>query len=345
VKDAKTALEFGAEGIGLVRTEHMFFNPQRIQAVREMILAETKETRQKALDKLLPYQKEDFIGILGVMDGKPVIIRLIDPPLHEFLPKERKDMEQLAKDLGVPVSKIEHKTHAMHEFNPMLGFRGCRLGIVHPEINAMQVRAIFEASVVLAKQGKHPRPQIEIPLIGKLEECMPLKHMILQLAKETGADQHKVHYEIGTMIEVPRAALIADEIAREAQFMSFGTNDLTQMTCGFSRDDAGIFLREYVRQGIYKEDPFHTIDRTGVGLLMRACVQLARAVNPKIDFGICGEHAGEPDSVEFCHEIHLSNVSPSPYRVPIARLAAAQAAIKKPRAALEKPAFMARAKL
>jgi len=344
VKDAKAALEFGAEGIGLVRTEHMFFKPERILAVREMILASDTEARQKALDKLLPFQKEDFIGILGVMDKLPVIIRLIDPPLHEFLPKEKKDMEQLAKELKLTLAQIENKTHSLHEFNPMLGFRGCRLGIVYPEINEMQVRAIFEAAVVLAKQGKHPRPHIEIPLIGKLEEFLPLKAMVLRLAKATGADEHKVHYEIGTMIEVPRAALIADELAREAQFMSFGTNDLTQMTCGFSRDDAGAFLKEYVKQGIYKSDPFQSIDRSGVGVLMKACVQLARAVNPKIDFGICGEHAGEPDSVEFCHQIHLSNVSPSPYRVPIARLAAAQAAIRHARVPLETPKFM-RAKL
>jgi len=249
-------------------------------------------------------------------------------------------MKQLAGELGVSIAHIENKTHALHEFNPMLGFRGCRLGIVYPEINAMQVRAIFEAAVELAKKGKHPRPHIEIPLIGKLEEFMPLKRMILELAKETGADKYKVHYEIGTMIEVPRAALIGDELAREAQFMSFGTNDLTQMTCGFSRDDAGAFLKSYVQQGIYKSDPFQTIDREGVGLLMRACVAMARGVNPKIDFGICGEHAGEPDSVEFCHLIHLSNVSPSPYRVPIARLAAAQAAIRHARPPVETPAFM-----
>jgi len=306
----------------------MFFKAERILAVREMILAETTEARQKALDKLLPYQRDDFLGILDVMDGLPVVIRLIDPPLHEFLPREKKDIDELAKALGVAPSVVEAKSASMHEFNPMLGFRGCRLGVVYPEINRMQAQAIFEAAVTLAKKGKHPRPHIEIPLVGKLEEFLPLKKMILEVAKATGADELKVHYEIGTMIETPRAALIGDELAREASFMSFGTNDLTQMTCGFSRDDAGVFLQKYVALGIYKNDPFQTIDQEGVGQLMRLCVALARSVNPNLDIGICGEHAGDPASVEFCHRIKLNNVSPSPYRVPIARLAAAQAAIK-----------------
>jgi pyruvate,orthophosphate dikinase len=339
-KDAKIARDFGAVGIGLVRTEHMFFNPQRILAVREMIVAETKEARDKALDKLLPYQRDDFEGILDVMDGLPVVIRLIDPPLHEFLPKEKKEIEELARAAGIDVPAVEKKIVSMHEFNPMLGFRGCRLGVVYPEINAMQVTAIFEAAVKLAKRGKKPRPHIEIPLVGKTEEFVMLKHMIVDIAKKTGADDAKVHYAIGTMIEVPRAAVVADELAKEAQFMSFGTNDLTQMTCGFSRDDAASFLKAYVEKGIYASDPFQSIDQDGVGLLMKACVSLARSVNPSIDFGICGEHAGDPASVEFCHRIRLNNVSPSPYRVPIARLAAAQAAIKYGQAPIAVPVFM-----
>jgi len=311
----------------LVRTEHMFFNPQRILAVREMILAETLKEREAALAKLLPYQREDFHGILEVMDGLPVIIRLLDPPLHEFLPHEKHEVQEIAKSLNVSADRIEKKVSSLKEFNPMLGFRGCRLGIIYPEINAMQVRAIFEASVQLVKQGKKPHPLIEIPLVGELKEFLPLKRMIQEVAKATGAEG-KVHYEVGTMIEVPRAALLADELAAEAQFMSFGTNDLTQMTCGFSRDDAASFLKEYVAKGIYGADPFQSIDQTGTGKLMQLCVRLARSTNPTIDFGICGEHAGDPASVEFCHRIKLNNVSPSPYRVPIARLAAAQAAIK-----------------
>jgi len=321
------ARAFGATGIGLVRTEHMFFNPTRIQAVREMILADNIKDRQKALDKLLPFQRADFHGIFEVMDGLPVVIRLIDPPLHEFLPHEAHEIKELAQILGVTVDKVKAKVQSMKEFNPMLGFRGCRLGIIYPEINAMQVRAIFEASVQLANQGKKPHPLIEIPLVGELKEFLPLKRMVLEQAKATGAEG-KVHYEVGTMIEVPRAALLADELAGEAQFMSFGTNDLTQMTCGFSRDDAGSFLREYVSKGLYSADPFQSIDQNGTGKLMQICVKLARSVNSTIDFGICGEHAGDPASVEFCHRIRLNNVSPSPYRVPIARLAAAQAAIK-----------------
>jgi pyruvate,orthophosphate dikinase len=325
--DAKVARSFGATGIGLVRTEHMFFNPKRIQAVREMILADNLKDREKALAKVLPYQREDFHGILEVMDGLPVIIRLIDPPLHEFLPHEDHEIKELAESLGVSFDKVKKKVVSMKEFNPMLGFRGCRLGIIYPEINAMQVRAIFEASVQLTNQGKKPHPLIEIPLVGELKEFLPLKKMVLEVAKATGAEG-KVHYEVGTMIEVPRAALLADELAAEAQFMSFGTNDLTQMTCGFSRDDAASFLRDYVSKGLYGADPFQSIDQHGTGKLMQLCVRLARTTNPTIDFGICGEHAGDPASVEFCHRIRLNNVSPSPYRVPIARLAAAQAAIK-----------------
>lgn len=326
--DAQVARKFGAQGIGLCRTEHMFFGADRILPMREMIIASDTKAREKALAKLLPIQRGDFHGILGEMSGLPVIIRLIDPPLHEFLPHEEKEQQEVANQVaGGDISVIKKKVAALHEFNPMLGFRGCRLGVVYPEINAMQVRAIFEASLQLIKEGKKPWPQIEVPLVGHVQELKIIKDMIKKIAKETGAEG-KVHYEIGTMIEVPRAALKADELAVEAEFMSFGTNDLTQMTCGFSRDDSGSFLKDYVAKKIYARDPFQAIDQDGVGRLMQVCVSLARDVNPKIDIGICGEHGGEPSSVEFCHRAGLSNVSCSPYRVPIAQIAAAQAAIK-----------------
>jgi pyruvate,orthophosphate dikinase len=325
--DSQVARDFGAQGIGLTRTEHMFFEGDRITAVREMILAENEEGRRKALDKLLPYQRSDFKGIFEVMVGLPVIIRLLDPPLHEFLPHEEKEQQQVANEMGVDVKKIKDKVTSLHEFNPMLGFRGCRLGVIYPEINEMQVRAIFEAALEVKKAGKDPKPEIEIPLVGNVKEFIPLKEMVKRVAKETGADG-KIPYKIGTMIEVPRAAITADELAKEVDFMSFGTNDLTQMSCGFSRDDAGKFLKGYVEKGIYARDPFQTIDQEGVGKLMELCVKNARKINPKIEIGICGEHGGEPASVEFCHRIGLNDVSCSPFRVPIARLAAAQAAIK-----------------
>lgn len=327
-KDAQVARGFGAQGIGLCRTEHMFFGADRILPMREMIIADTTEAREKALAKLLPIQRSDFYGVMGEMSGLPVIIRLIDPPLHEFLPHEEKEQQEVANQVaGGDINVIKAKVAALHEFNPMLGFRGCRLGVVYPEINAMQVRAVFEASLALIKEGKKPWPQIEVPLVGNVKELKKIKTMIKQIAKDTGAEG-VVKYEIGTMVEVPRAALRADELAQEAEFMSFGTNDLTQMTCGFSRDDSGVFLKHYVAQGIYDRDPFQAVDQLGVGRLMQLCVSLARDVNPKIDIGICGEHGGEPSSVTFCHRIGLSNVSCSPYRVPIAQLAAAQAAIK-----------------
>ena len=327
-KDAKIALGFGAEGIGLVRTEHMFFDGDRIKAVREMILAENLEGRKKALDKLLPYQKEDFSGLFEVMSGKPVIIRLLDPPLHEFLPREEKDIQALAEEMGVNIEKIKQTIESLHEFNPMLGFRGCRLGIVYPEINEMQAKAIFQAALETQEKGLKPEPWVEVPLVGTTKEFLKIKAIIEKAAEETGA-KGKIPYKIGTMVEVPRAALTAHELAKEVEFISFGTNDLTQMTCGFSRDDAAKFLKPYVEQGIYLRDPFQTIDQEGVGLLMQQCVEKARKVNPKIEIGICGEHGGEPDSVEFCHRIGLNDVSCSPYRIPIARLAAAQAAIKE----------------
>lgn len=326
--DAQTAKDFGAKGIGLCRTEHMFFNEERIFSVRKMILADNLEKRQAALKELLPFQRSDFHGIMNVMSGRPVIIRLLDPPLHEFLPHEEKEQVALANAVaGGDVQVIKDKVESLSEFNPMLGFRGCRLGVVYPEINAMQIQAIFEASIQLKKEGKDPRPMIEVPLAGNVKEFLPIKKLILQIAKETGAEG-VVPYKVGTMIEVPRAALRANEFASEVDFMSFGTNDLTQMTCGFSRDDSATFLKHYVAKKIYARDPFQAIDQEGVGRLMRICISLAKSVNPHVDIGICGEHAGEPTSVEFCHRIGLDNVSCSPYRVPVAILAAAQAHIK-----------------
>ena len=332
--DAKVARKFGAEGIGLIRTEHMFFEATRIKAVREMILAKDVEGRKKALAKIEPYQREDFEGIFTAMNGLPVIIRMLDPPLHEFLPRheQTKEIEELSKELGVSAEEIKNTITSLHEFNPMLGFRGCRLAIVYPEIMEMQVRAIFSAALNVSKKGVKAIPEIEIPLVGNVKEYNPLAELTHRIAKEMNV-KGKVHYTVGTMIEVPRAALTADVLAKEAEFMSFGTNDLTQMTCGFSRDDAAKFLVPYVEKGIYARDPFTTIDQEGVGLLMKQAVMLARLVRPNIDIGICGEHGGDPATVEFCHRIGMSNVSCSPYRVPIARLAAAHAAIKEKQAA------------
>ncbi len=329
-KDAELARKFGAEGIGLIRTEHMFFEATRIKAVREMILAKDEKGRRRALAKIEPYQQEDFEGIFNAMNGLPVIIRMLDPPLHEFLPKEdqTKEIEDIAKELNVTPKDIVNTIASLHEFNPMLGFRGCRLAVVYPEIMEMQVRAIFNAAIAVGKKGVKAIPEIEIPLVGNVKEYSPLAELTRKVAKETGAEG-KVHYTIGTMIEVPRAALTADLLAKEAEFMSFGTNDLTQMTCGFSRDDAGKFLIPYVEKGIYAQDPFQTIDQSGVGLLMQHAIKLARGVKPSIDIGICGEHGGDPATVEFCHRIGMSNVSCSPYRVPIARLAAAHASLKE----------------
>ncbi|MEX0821502.1 MAG: pyruvate, phosphate dikinase [Rhodothermales bacterium] len=328
--DARKAIEFGAEGIGLCRTEHMFFEGNRIQAVREMILAGSEEDRRKALGKLLPYQKEDFIGIFKAMAGKPVTVRLLDPPLHEFLPHDEAGQEEMASNLGVSIDVVKAKVEALHEFNPMLGHRGCRLGISYPEITEMQARAILEAAVELSEDGVDVQPEIMVPLIGTLEEFSNQKALIEATAedvfKEKGA---RVEYLIGTMIEIPRAALIADEIAREAQFFSFGTNDLTQMTFGYSRDDAGTFLPFYVENKILPDDPFQAIDRKGVGQLVELGTKRGRATRSDLKVGICGEHGGEPSSVEFCYNVGLNYVSCSPFRVPIARLAAAQAALRK----------------
>jgi pyruvate,orthophosphate dikinase len=327
--DSKVAREFGAEGIGLCRTEHMFFEAERIAAVREMILAADVEGREKALAKILPMQKGDFIGIFREMKGLPVTIRLLDPPLHEFLPQEDKDIEELSKTMGVPAATLKHKVEFLHEFNPMLGHRGCRLGITFPEIYDMQVRAIMEAACELVKnEGFSIVPEIMIPLIATVKELAVLKANAVKICDEVIAQYGvKVEYLIGTMIELPRAALTADEIAVEAEFFSYGTNDLTQTTFGLSRDDAGKFLPFYVDAGILPEDPFVSLDQNGVGQLVKMGCEKGRATRPGIKLGICGEHGGDPESVIFCHKIGLDYVSCSPFRVPIARLAAAHAAL------------------
>ncbi|HLC93244.1 MAG TPA: pyruvate, phosphate dikinase [archaeon] len=329
--DSKVARGFGAEGIGLCRTEHMFFEGERIKAVREMIIARDETGRRKALDKLLPFQRSDFEGIFTEMDGLPVIIRLLDPPLHEFLPKEEGDMAALAQEMNLPLEKVKEISSSLHEFNPMLGHRGCRLGITYPEITEMQATAIFEAALNVKEKGIVPVPEIEIPLVGNVKEFTDQKKIIEAVAERLNV-RGKIKYKIGTMFEVPRACVTAETIAKEVDFISFGTNDLTQTTLGFSRDDAGKFIQAYLEKGILETDPFQTIDQKGVGKLMIEGVNSARAVNPKMDIGICGEHGGDPASVEFCHRIGLSNVSCSPYRVPIARLAAAQAALKEKKA-------------
>lgn len=328
--DAKAAVDFGAEGIGLCRTEHMFFDEDRISIVRRMIVAQDLEERVEALNELQPIQKEDFIGIFEAMESRPVTIRLLDPPLHEFLPHEKEDIEALAKSMHMRVDRLEEIVNTLSEFNPMLGHRGCRLAITYPEIYAMQCRAIFEAIVHVSKnEGIDIHPEIMIPLVGHDKELSILGDMVREIGQqiltEAGVD---VVYKVGTMIEVPRAALIADEIAEHAEFFSFGTNDLTQMTLGFSRDDAGKFIGEYKQKDIFQRDPFESIDQKGVGKLMKMAVELGRSKKPDLKIGICGEHGGEPASIEFCHKLGFDYVSCSPYRVPIARLAAAQAAIR-----------------
>jgi pyruvate,orthophosphate dikinase len=326
---AAEAIAFGAEGIGLCRTEHMFFEGDRIDAMREMILAETTEDRRKALAKLLPYQRGDFEGIFRVMQGRPVTIRTLDPPLHEFLPQTEEEQAKLASKLGVPLEKVQRRVRELHEFNPMLGHRGCRLGITYPEITEMQCRAIFEAACKVQKEGIPVEPEIMIPLVGFPRELQEQAKIVHQVAEQVFREQGvRVPYKVGTMIEVPRACVVADQIAAEAQFFSFGTNDLTQMTLGMSRDDYGAFIREYIERDIVPRDPFQTIDTEGVGELMRMAVQKGRSKRPDLKVGICGEHGGDPDTVKFCHKIGLDYVSCSPRRVPIARLAAAQAALK-----------------
>lgn len=330
-RDAKQAVEFGAEGIGLCRTEHMFFEEDRITAVRQMILADSVEEREVALAKLLPYQTDDFNGIYKVMKDKPVTIRLLDPPLHEFLPHTKEEIADLSKKIGVDETKLANKVEELHEFNPMLGHRGCRLAVTYPEIARMQTRAIITAALdVSQSEGYDIIPEIMIPLIGTEKELADVKETVVEEVKKCFAEKgRELKYMVGTMIEIPRAALTADEIAREAEFFSFGTNDLTQMGFGFSRDDTGKIIKEYVDKGILEQDPFQTLDTVGIGKLVKMAVELGQSTRPDIKLGICGEHGGDPKSVEFCHEIGLDYVSCSPFRVPIARLAAAQASVKE----------------
>ena len=327
--DAKIARSFGAEGIGLCRTEHMFFDPARIRAVREMILSDSIEERRRALAKLLPMQKGDFLGIFQEMRGLPVTIRLLDPPLHEFLPQTDEDLADLAREMNVPIETLREKNRSLREFNPMLGHRGCRLGITFPEIYEMQVQAIFEAACELAIRRVVVIPEVMIPLVADLREFSAMRALCLRTADAVMARyKRRLAYTIGTMIELPRAAVVANQIAREAEFFSFGTNDLTQTTYGLSRDDAGRFLPEYLRQGVFDHDPFVAVDQEGVGALMKMGIERGRATRANLKVGICGEHGGDPSSVEFCHQIGFDYVSCSPFRVPIARLSAAQGAIR-----------------
>ena len=326
---AAVALAFGAEGIGLCRTEHMFFGEDRIPYVQQAIIGRDPAARKEALQRLSQMQAEDFEGLLRVMDGKPVIIRLLDPPMHEFLPKDDAEIRELAGRFGLPFEELKAQIESLHEFNPMLGHRGVRLGITHPDLYDMQVEAIFRAAAKLKKEGLDPQPYVMIPLVGHVNEMRAVRERVDEIARRTMEEEGvKVAYKVGTMIEVPRAAITAHEIAEAAEFFSYGTNDLTQMTFGYSRDDAGKFIREYLEQKILPDDPFQTIDRDGVGELMRMGKERGRRTRPDLSVGICGEHGGESRSVHFCHEIGLDYVSASPYRIPVARLAAAQAALK-----------------
>jgi pyruvate,orthophosphate dikinase len=327
-EDARIARKFGAEGIGLCRTEHMFFREDRIDWVRRMILADSRDARVAALEKILPMQREDFMGVFRAMANLPVNIRLLDPPLHEFVPNEPAEIQALAQRIGVDKDALASKVRALHEFNPMLGHRGCRLGITFPEIYEMQVRAIMEAAVAVSREGITVKPEIMVPLVGLRAELALLRTMIVRVADGVMADAgHRVHYTVGTMIEVPRAALVAAEIAEVSDFFSFGTNDLTQLTFGFSRDDSPKFLRAYLDTHVLQNDPFETIDVEGVGALVRMTTENGRAAKPGLKVGVCGEHGGDPASIHFFHEVGLDYVSCSPFRVPVARLAAAQAAL------------------
>ena len=327
--DAEVARNFGAVGIGLCRTEHMFFENEKIKAMREMILADSVEGREKALEKLLPYQRQDFYGILKAMDGFPVNIRLLDPPLHEFVPHDLAGQETMAKEMGVSVQEIQHRVNSLSEHNPMLGHRGCRLGNTYPEITAMQTKAILGAAIQLKKEGYDPHPEIMVPLIGIVNEFDAQEKVIRNTAKELFEDEGvEIPFRVGTMIEIPRAALTADYIAKKAEYFSFGTNDLTQMTFGYSRDDIASFLPVYLDKKILNVDPFQVLDQNGVGQLIKMAVEKGRMTRPELTCGICGEHGGEPSSVKFCHRVGLNYVSCSPFRVPIARLAAAQAAVE-----------------
>jgi pyruvate,orthophosphate dikinase len=328
--DARVARLFGACGIGLCRTEHMFFAEERILRVREMILARNEQGRRKALDELLPFQKADFEGIFRALDGMPVTVRLLDPPLHEFLPQTEAQISAVAREMNWGFVELRNKVAQLHELNPMLGHRGCRLGITYPEIYEMQVRAIFQAACEVKKDGVDVRPEVMIPLVGTTKELQLTCEVVRRVAKEVMDDAGvTIDYLVGTMIEIPRAALIADKLAETAEFFSFGTNDLTQMTFGYSRDDAGSFLPEYVDKKILGKDPFESIDQEGVGQLVRIGTERGRGANPKLKVGVCGEHGGDPDSIRFFRSVGLNYVSCSPYRVPVARLAAAQAELQQ----------------
>lgn len=332
-KDAEQAIKFGAEGIGLCRTEHMFFEADRIPVVREMIVSKTEEQRRAALDRLLPMQRKDFEGLYESMQGHPVTIRFLDPPLHEFLPHKDEEINELAKEMGLTFEELKNTVENLHEFNPMMGHRGCRLSVSYPEIVEMQTRAVIEAAINVNKnKGLNVVPEIMIPLVGEIKELKYVKEVVVKTAEKVMEENGvKLNYMVGTMIEIPRAALTADEIAKEAEFFSFGTNDLTQMTFGFSRDDASRFLSDYYDKQIYESDPFARIDETGVGQLVKVAVEKGKQTRPNIKLGICGEHGGDPASIEFCHNIGLNYVSCSPFRVPVARLAAAQAQVKNKR--------------
>ena len=332
-RDTKQAVEFGAEGIGLCRTEHMFFDEDRIMPMREMIVAKTEEERRKALSKLLPMQKGDFKAMYEALEGRPATIRFLDPPLHEFVPHSDEEIRELAGQMSLDFEELKATVEGLHEFNPMLGHRGCRLAVTYPEIAEMQTRAVIEAAIeVKNEKGYDIVPEIMIPLVGEVKELKFVKDIVDSTAKAVMNEKGiTIEYHVGTMIEIPRAALTADEIAKEAEFFSFGTNDLTQMTFGFSRDDAGKFLNDYYERKIYEQDPFAKLDQVGVGQLVKMAAEKGRATRPNIKLGICGEHGGDPSSVEFCHNVGLNYVSCSPFRVPLARLAAAQAQVKNPR--------------
>ncbi len=329
-EDTKKAIEFGAEGVGLCRTEHMFFEPERLEAMQELIISEDKDERKDALDKLMPMQKDDFKNLFRAIDGKPLIIRLLDPPLHEFAPTEEKRQKELAEKLEVDRKKIKSKVERLEEENPMLGHRGCRLGITFPEIYRMQVRAILEAACDVKEEGQDVSPKIMVPLIGNVRELKNIKKRVIDpVESKVFVDRDKIDYEVGTMIEIPRAAVTADEIAKEAEFFSFGTNDLTQMGLGFSRDDAGTFIPNYIDQGVLEKDPFQVLDQDGIGQLVKIATEKGREEKQDLSVGICGEHGGEPSSVKFCYKTGLDYVSCSPYRVPVARISAAQVVIEE----------------
>ena len=331
-KDTLNAVKLGAEGIGLCRTEHMFFEKDRIPKIRKMILSKTVEGREAALDELLVFQKADFKAMYETLEGRPMTVRYLDPPLHEFLPTEEEDIKALSEDMSISVEEIKATCDALHEFNPMMGHRGCRLAVTYPEIARMQTRAVMEAAIEVAdEKGYKIVPEIMIPLVGERKELKFVKDVVVETAEQVKREKNSdIKYKIGTMIEIPRAALLADEVAKEAEFFSFGTNDLTQMTFGFSRDDAGKFLDSYYQNKIYESDPFARLDQSGVGQLVEMAVKKGRSTRPELKCGICGEHGGDPSSIEFCHKAGLDYVSCSPFRVPIARLAAAQAAINNP---------------